>query len=152
MPSCCTPCAAGLGSLGDSIGPFWPSDVNDFVSRLDISFQTTNRSVLTCQGLPASTSLSWKDFFTGWGKFRDEGTGIFGAGGRMDQARQYERDLQAWQALIGAAKCDLSAPLVEGAPDNAPSLIKWIAAAAILGGVIYLAGPAIRSTLTRLAK
>jgi hypothetical protein len=127
----------------------WPSDVDDFVRKLDTDMQTTDKSAHLCTSLPTATLQAWSSFLASWQKFRDEGTGWFGAGGRWDAAHEYEKDLANWQSLIGAAKCDIASPVVQ--PDDTRYL-PWIALLVGSAAVVYLFGPAIRATASRLAK
>lgn len=138
-------CACGENAtrIGD-LEIVWPSDVDDYIKKLDVDFQATQRAVQACQGIPPTMLASWNDFFSAWGKFRDEGTGIFGSGSRLDNARGYQRNLSNWQALIGNAKCELFAPTVGSDPEGLSSLLKWVAAAVVVGGAVYTFGPLLR--------
>jgi hypothetical protein len=139
--------ASGMGALGAFFHPVWPSDVDDYVRKLDVDFQTTDRAVKSCASLPTSTAQAWASFLASWSKFRDEGTGWFGAGGRWDATEDYQKRLSDWQELVAGARCDVGGPLVQApATDNA---ITWIAIAVAAGAVVYMFGPAIRSLATR---
>lgn len=146
--ACCTPCAVAmtppmLGAIGDVLPRVvWPGDVADYVARLDPQMRATDAAARACSSLPASTLSAWSEFFSSWGKFKADASCFFGCANKFDACAQFERELSAWQELIGKS-CKLVGPPVSAPPDD--SAIKWIAGAVIVVAVVYAAAPLVRS-------
>lgn len=132
-----------MGAIGDVLPKVvWPGDVADYVARLDPQMRATDATATACAALGAPTLKAWGDFFASWGAFKKDSSCFFGCANKFDTCAQFERELAAWQELIGKS-CKLVGPAVSAPPDD--SAIKWIAAAVIVVAVVYAAGPIARS-------
>lgn len=124
----------------------WPSDVAAYVTRVDIQMQATDAAVSQCTGLSSAEVSAWRDFFRAWQDFKADASCVFGCAGKFDDTKGYEDRLHAWQTDTIGPKCRLVGPQVTPTPGVDPAF-KWLAAAAIVGVVGYIAGPSIRSFL-----
>jgi hypothetical protein len=120
----------------------WPSTVDDAKRKLDPDMRATDATVTHCAQLPTGQQLAWADFYGAWRRLADAETPTFGAANVYDEVQSYESRLHAWQKLIAEA-CKLNAPGVtpNAGPDT--SAIKWVAGAAALVAIAYLASPLI---------
>ncbi|NBU16712.1 MAG: hypothetical protein EBS48_06820 [Actinobacteria bacterium] len=120
----------------------WPSDVDAYKRKLDPDMRATDATVSRCANLPAGEAVAWGDFFTSWKAFAAESTPIFGAANKYDEAVSFEQRLHEWQKKI-AETCRLNAPAVipQAGPDT--SAIKFVAVAAAVVAIAYLASPLI---------
>lgn len=137
-------CGGAMGEASPATygGAIYPSDVDDFVRRLDPQMKATHASVGSCASLDPGERAAWKDFFDGWIVFAKDASCFFGCGGKYSELQEYEKRLEAWQEIL-RAKCKLAGPGVTSAVDT--SALKWVAAAVIVGALVYAGGPAIRA-------
>jgi hypothetical protein len=123
----------------------WPSDVDAYRRKVDPDMRATDAAVKLCT-LAEGVRAGWDAFFKSWVSFFNEtGCGflVFGCANKFDEARDYEKKLAEWQAELQAKGCALNSPKVR--PPEAPDLspLKWVAGAAALIAIAYIASPLI---------
>jgi hypothetical protein len=122
------------------------ADIRKLQALVGRKRQVIDAAVDTCAGLPAQTRASWKLFALEVATYEQatplaDWTFTFRSFGLQGEA--YSAQLDTWATEVRSARC--SVPLV-GEPDPlapaAPpwvSAVKWGAAAAIVGGLVYAA-------------
>jgi hypothetical protein len=153
------PCAGGATQIGDVIPEalalqnagflpdvVWPSDVDRYKASLDPKYIATDADAHRCTSLPAPSLVAWSKQFDAWRAFAVKSTPTFGAANQWELAHKFESELLEWQNQIGAS-CGLSAPKA-APPDRTfdASFVKWIAGAAIVLGLAYVASPLIMAS------
>ncbi len=132
----------------------WPSDVEAFKRKLDPQYLATEAAARACSALPSGVLAGWRGQFEAYMAFSKAETGTFGASNAWELAHKYERELLDWQNTIGAS-CALNAPKVQPENRDAPDLswLKYVAVAAAILGVAYVAAPLVTAaTVARKAR
>lgn len=151
--ACCAACerTTMAGDLGDAPLIVWPSNVVDLKARLDPEFKATNATVQQCSKLSPGQRQAWDDFYASWLRWYQKDVGWFGSANEYAEGVTFGARLVAWQRQIKEA-CPLNAPEVTpGGTGPDASWVKWVAGAAIVIGVAYLASPLVTGA-RRLAK
>lgn len=153
---CCSSCASS-SSIGDVMPEtlalqragflpdvVWPSDVDEYKRHLDPDYASTNAAAHACASLAAGDLQAWDRQFQAWRAFSVQVTPTFGSSNHWELAHQFEKQLLEWQNQLTSRGCQLTAPKVAPPNRDAPpdlSWVKWVAAAAIAAGVVYVASP-----------
>lgn len=148
------PAAFGCGrTIGDWAPVFtWPSDVDREKQRIGGSWTALDAVVQSCAAVDVATKAAWGADYKNWSDFAQRETPWFGSANEWDLTREWERRLQDWQKKFQGMNCTLTTPIVQIAPEADTSAIKWIAAAIIVAGGVYLLAPVVRPVLARAFK
>ncbi len=142
--SCCAPCKqqAAMAGLLDVV---WPSDVEAYAVRVDVTMRATHAAVMACGGLATEERKAWSDFYDAWRKFFGEvaGSWVFGGGGKNEEIKRYESQLAQWQGIL-RAKCMIPGPVPKprqeedrAATDDVIGTVKWVAFAVGVAAVAW---------------
>jgi hypothetical protein len=149
MKPCCAPCETD-SNVGDLLPKIvWPSDVDDYVSRLDPQFRATDAGVKACGSLASGVTTAWGDFLRSWETFKKDASCVFGCANKYDTAQRFETELASWQLFIRSQGCSLLAPDV-APPKDGSDLLKWAVVGLVVAAAVYTVGPFVRSALSKL--
>lgn len=141
-----------------------PPDIDTLKARLDPEFRATNTAVAACEvasasgtpgGLLPGEREAWAGFYKAWRDYHDQNSWIqstppwpllpINAPEVHADGLEREKRLRTWQELL-ANKCRLVAPMVQPPTPGTSAAagfdaIKWIAIAAVVVAVAYVASP-----------
>lgn len=148
------PAAFGCGRSMTGFFPTitWPSDVDREKARIAGSWTALDGVVQSCAAVDVGTRAAWAADYKNWSDFAKRETPTFGSANEWDLTREWEQRLQDWQKKFQGMNCNLTTPIVQIAPETDTSALKWIAAAVIVGGAVYLLAPVVRPVLARAFK
>lgn len=113
-----------------------PSTVENKKAQLDAIVRSLDKDAAACSALDASTRAAWHSFVAGWQVFVAQSVSWLATAAEMDQADEYEQQIQAWQARLGAV-CKTAAPSLP--TSSGPSLGTVLLAGGALAGAVAIA-------------
>jgi hypothetical protein len=109
--------------------------VENFKVTIDAAVETTHLGVLACPELSTTNRDRWLAFLADWRQFRaTEASFWTNAGAQWNQCCQYAKTLDGWRETLTRECGKLPGPETPQGPDT--SVVKWVAAAVIVGAIV----------------
>lgn len=152
----CNGSTKGCGTMGDVYGDcdsfqvvLSADTVHAIRARLQGEFDSTDIAVRACGALSSEERAAWDVKLASWYDSLDVEPNFWNANTLFRAACAMGKDLEGWRAYM-RQKCTVPGPdkIVDAQHDTA-SMVKWVAGAAVVLGLAYVAGPFVRALAPR---